>query len=249
MTDKNESETSEHKYKYKGLPLMPSMIGELVIEYYQGQIIERNKIISEIPTLHKNLGGEESRGSNITSSVKRALNVLKENGKASNPAKGMWQIGEGKTDSPIENKSDDAKIINSQVTKTSSVQQPKIVCDIDFGEGSSAIYFYYYDTYRSTPEAIKSGIWPCKIGRSDRDPMQRVLDQSSTALPEAPHISFIMRTSDPSSWENAIHSILKIRSRTVENSPGTEWFKTNPSEVLKIISLIDSKVDIPKLKL
>ena len=200
MIDKNESETSEYKYKYKGVPLMPSMIGELVIDFYQGQIVERNKIISEIPTLHKNLGGEEARSNNITSSVKRALKVLKEKGMASNPAKGMWQIGEVKKDLPIEKKADDATLNDSQFTKTSSAQQPKIACDNDFGEGSSAIYFYYYDTYRSTPEAIKSGIWPCKIGRSDRDPMQRVLDQSSTALPEAPHISFIMRTNDPSSW-------------------------------------------------
>jgi len=65
-----------------------------------------------------------------------------------------------------------------------------------------------------------------------------VLSQSSTALPEYPKIARLFRTSDGSALEAAIHAILALRGREVEDSPGSEWFLTSPEEVDEIVQFI-----------
>jgi len=38
--------------------------------------------------------------------------------------------------------------------------------------------------------------------------------------------------------ESALHNILKLRNRWIENAPGTEWFITSPEEVESFYRLI-----------
>ena len=106
------------------------------------------------------------------------------------------------------------------------------------GEGDESVYLYCYETYRRLAEIEGRRLFPCKIGRSERDPLLRVLSQSSTALPEIPTIARLFRTNDSSALEAAIHSILSLRDREVEDSPGTEWFLTSPREVDDIVRFV-----------
>ena len=84
--------------------------------------------------------------------------------------------------------------------------------------------------------------WPCKIGKTDQDPLARILGQSSTALPEKPQVAFIIKTSNSYLLESMLHSILKMRGKQVEGLPGLEWFNTNPDEVLEIVSYINPSI-------
>jgi len=84
--------------------------------------------------------------------------------------------------------------------------------------------------------------WACKIGRTDRDPLLRILSQSSTALPETPFIEFVIKTQNSNLLEAAIHSVLQIRNQHLKNSPGYEWFETNPDEVLEIVRYINDDI-------
>src|SRR5690606_42058832 len=56
----------------------------------------------------------------------------------------------------------------------------------------------------------------------------RSLAQAAAALPEQPYVALVIRTDDPRSLEGAIHSVLDVRRRKVENSPGKEWYLTSP---------------------
>ncbi|WP_370873527.1 GIY-YIG nuclease family protein [Peribacillus cavernae] len=69
-----------------------------------------------------------------------------------------------------------------------------------------------------------------------------MLSQVSTALPEMPTIEYIIKTSDASLLETMLHSILKIRGKKIENSPGSEWFDTNPEEVIELIEFVNKKL-------
>lgn len=68
-----------------------------------------------------------------------------------------------------------------------------------------AVYVYYLPTYRLRAKEQGEKAWPCKIGRTDGDPLSRVLSQAATALPERPRIAIIIRTSYPIPWETALH--------------------------------------------
>lgn len=97
---------------------------------------------------------------------------------------------------------------------------------------------YYYDTYKKYAETCGHSIWECKIGRTDKDPLQRIFGQAGTCYPELPHIALIMKCSNSFQLESALHNILKLRNRWIENAPGTEWFLTSPAEVESFYHMI-----------
>ena len=110
--------------------------------------------------------------------------------------------------------------------------------DESLGTGSNAVYVYYYDVYKELAENKGNAEWPCKIGRTDRDPIQRVIGQAGTCYPELPHIALIIYCDDSSALETALHSILKFQNKWLKNAPGTEWFSTSPREIKELYSML-----------
>jgi len=106
------------------------------------------------------------------------------------------------------------------------------------GQGDGFVYVYYLPAYAAMAASEGKKTWPCKVGRSSRDPVLRIMSQARTALPERPEIALVMRTNDSSALESALHSILRLRGRWRFDSPGSEWFDTSPDEVLSIYHLI-----------
>lgn len=96
------------------------------------------------------------------------------------------------------------------------------------GRGHESVYVYYlptFETYR------QNYYFPCKIGYSRHDAVERVEQQIKTALPERPEIGLIIKTDDGYLLEQALHAILKLKHRQVDDAPGKEWFLTSPDEV------------------
>lgn len=210
-------------YPYKGVPLTPAIIEDLIKQLFTGRLVGRQTIVDEVVRHHENYGGLKADVQDITSSVKRALSNLKERKLAENPSTGYWKIGEL---SIMDNSISDIVEQHDEIIKTT---QP--IADKEIGNGSSAVYLYYLPMYRHTAEQNNEASWFCKIGKTDRDPLQRILTQASTALPEKPHIALIIRTDLPTQLESAIHSILTLRGKKIDSSPGSEWFLTSPVEV------------------
>lgn len=212
------------EYKYQKLPIMPSIIEDLIIQLFNGNIIKRDVIVNKVLQYHISHGGLPPEAQDFPRSVKKALEKMVEKGWAKNKAYSMWEILK-----------DDSLQTDEEDIKDNTVEISEIPTHTLYGEGTHAIYLYYFQSYRKSAERDGYTSWPCKIGRTDRDPKIRILSQSSTALPEKPYIEFIIRTDDSSLLETMIHSVLKIRGKQIKESPGTEWFDTSPDEVLQII--------------
>lgn len=223
---------SDKNYDYKGLPLTPSIIEELILELFSGKILIRQTIVDEVVKFHEINGGTKSIAQDVPRSIKKALENLKIKGKADNPTYGYWKIYDGEFGGDL----GENEPVNDLIPD--EIEIP--IADKVFGEGTSAIYLYYLPMYRLKAEQSDENKWHCKIGKTNRDPLLRVLSQAATALPEKPHISIIFKTNFPNEFENVIHSILTIKGRKIDNSPGSEWFLTSPDEVEKLIQFINT---------
>ena len=117
------------------------------------------------------------------------------------------------------------------------------------GTGSEEVYLYYYRAYRERAEmrrppvwktSQKRRFWECKIGETHAQDTEKRTGQQGREAPEKKVIALIMKT-DTSQWlENMIQEILKNWGRSVPHAIGTEWYRTNPSEVEDIYLFLQS---------
>ncbi|WP_203364730.1 GIY-YIG nuclease family protein [Bacillus sp. REN10] len=222
------------EYKYDKVPINPSIIEELIIELFNGKTIKRNEIVEGVLNHHIANGGLSPEAKDFPRSVKKALSNMSKKGWAINKTYGYWEINKG--DSLV------MEEIECQEDETKEEYYPEISAQVVYGNGSSSVYLYYFDTYKKLALSEGKKTWPCKIGRSDRDPLTRILSQGTTALPEKPTIEFVIKTNDSSLLETMLHSILKMRGQHIEHSPGSEWFNTNPSEVIELIQIVNKNL-------
>ncbi|ARF17483.1 GIY-YIG nuclease family protein [Sporosarcina ureae] len=214
-------------YRYSKLPLTPAIIETLIIELFNGKTIKRDEIVNKVLSYHEANGGLPPEAKDFPRSVKRALENMSKKGWVENRARGFWDVN--KENSPVIKEKEEEEV----------TQVERIPAHAVYGNGISAVYFYYYDGYKKLALLQNKRTWPCKIGRTDSDPIIRILAQASTALPETPTIEYIVKTDDASLLETMLHSILKVRGKQIEKSPGSEWFDTNPDEVIEIIEFVN----------
>lgn len=215
-----------NKYKYYGVSLTPAIFVELMIEFYDGKQFERQQAISKILEHHASKGGLPPKMHGVPL-FKAATKILKNKG-LKDVSYGIWRL----------NYEIQETIIEENVTKEKLI---KLDIDKEIGEGLSSIYVYYYDIYKVYAEVKGKSSWECKIGRSDGEPIERILTQAKTSYPELPHVALIIKCLDSYQLEKAIHNILKARGKWLENAPGTEWFNTNPQEIESIYEFIYNK--------
>ncbi len=226
---------SIENYKYKGVPLTPNIAGDLIIEIFAGQTKLRNEIVDAVVEAHVSRGGKKSNAQNIPRTIKKALENLRKNELVTNPSTGYWSIS-GVVDSEL-NKDESVEEEADNVEGVDIVNNIKAIKT--FGEGSSSVYVYYYPTYKKFAEINESQLWECKVGMSERDPILRVLSQTGTALPELPTLALLIKTNEPRMLESTLHGILTLKNRKLPDSPGSEWFKTNPSEIEELLTLFE----------
>ncbi len=102
------------------------------------------------------------------------------------------------------------------------------------GEGEHEAYAWYLPRYASgSPEE-----WPIKIGVSSEGVKARLKGQA-TVFPEQPIICFrvaFAARKDAVLVEKLLHRALE--SKLISDSPGTEWFQTNPDRILETFKTI-----------
>lgn len=213
----------DKEYKYIGVELTPCVFQELLIELFDGKRFSRRSAIDAITTYHVKEGGTLRKKSYI-GTFKKATQRLQESG-IKNIGYGMWQLTY--TKKTIED-------INQDIDCPSCSRKIELSSDKEIGTGKNSVYIYYYETYKKIAELQNKNIWECKIGRSDTNPISRIIEQASTGYPEFPHIAMIIHCDDSSTLEKAFHNVLKIKNRWLSNAPGTEWYLTSPEELEKI---------------
>lgn len=202
-----------------GLTLTPKEFKQLLIELFDGKQFSRKDAIDTICQYWKEQGGtvEEKDYSTV---FKSACRMLKHEGLC-NKGYGIWTLQYEKTDMEI-------------VMAPAKEEMKKYVVDKEIGNGDNAVYLYYYDSYKELAMQKKEVYFACKIGRTDTDPIQRVYSQMGTCFPEKPHIALVIKCENSFELETALHAVLKFKHKQMSNSPGKEWFLTNPQEVEEI---------------
>jgi hypothetical protein len=207
-------------YPYRGVPLAPTIIVQLTKELFVGKLVTRSDIVDRVPKEHLKRGGLPPKRSNVRSSIDEALRILQKTGSVENVSRGYWKVLPTNTEVATEvSQTSDSPVQQAPVT----VQSAEAVADVVIGEGPASVYLYYLPTYRTRAQERGEKRWPCKIGRTDQNPLQRVLSQAATALPEKPIIAVAFRTKYSAALETAFHSILHCavsRCRTLLEQNG-----------------------------
>ncbi len=207
------------EYKFLGIELTPTVFQELLIKLFDGKQFSRKEAINTITKYHAYNGGILNKSSYI-SVFKKASQKLKNSG-ISNIGYGVWKLT--------------YTIKETKIYKPQNNQKQLLISsDKNIGTGKNAIYVYYYDSYKKLSELQGKEFWECKIGRTDINPISRIIGQASTSYPELPHIALIIYCDNSGLLERTIHDILKIKQRWLSNSPGKEWFFTSPEEIEQI---------------
>jgi len=228
IEDKNNFiESTPEQYDFAGFPLTPGGVEKVIFLCCSGNL-SRSEIIERVYDYHLKNGGIDSR-SDKTSTVKKALSSLLLKGEIPKQVvKGHYIIGD---------KSD---------VEYSSHVLPDDSDDIPFDqeETSGAVYAYYYPSYERLAGLEGKNSWPIKIGQTDRYVTTRLMTQA-TAFPEAPVVLYAINSKNPKLLESTIHGIYKLRGRSCYEktkdesvSSGTEWFETNPVELLTILDFL-----------
>lgn len=209
----------EEKYEYERVKLFPNIFKELLILLFDGKQFTRQAAISTISAYHVEHGGIIEEGRNLVSAFKKATQDLQKiDAGLVNKGYGTWEL-HYKIKETID------------IVEEKQKNEDRFLFDESIGEGNNAVYIYYYDIYKSFAEIKGEKYWPCKVGRTDRDPIQRILGQAGTCYPELPHIALIINCDDSSALELALHGILKFQNKWIKDAPGTEWFMTSPEEI------------------
>jgi hypothetical protein len=216
-------------YEFSNLPLTAGIARKLIIELFgDNRVVRRDNIIDAVLKKHLKRGGLKPTQS-PPQVLKRALATLKEAGLATNPGLGFWKIQSDEPLNEIETSIDASEFDADQV-----IEEPSYAswsAERTIGSGAQAVYLYFLPTYRDVAIQKHQSHWQCKIGMTTTDPLERILSQTATAAPERPIIGLVIRTDKANALEKAIHAILHLRNRRLDEVRGTEWFMTNPDEV------------------
>lgn len=109
---------------------------------------------------------------------------------------------------------------------------------IKLGRGRQDVYVYFYP--RDYKARIEHGFetWPCKVGYTTQWASHRVGQQVETSSPEWPLIGLVIHTDDGYLLEQALHAVLRLYHREIDEATGMEWFMTSPEEVAGICKML-----------
>jgi hypothetical protein len=165
--------------------------------------------------------------------------MMQKAGEVQIPSVGYWKILPANTEvnaaeTPI------SEISIQPEERASDTIFDETLADVVIGQGAGCVYLYYLPTYRDRAEERGENRWPCKIGRTEQNPLQRILSQATTALPEKPFVAVVFRTNYSAALEAAFHAVYTLRGLAVQDAPGTEWFLTSPEEAIALAKTFDS---------
>lgn len=209
------------EYRHKNVELMPQIFSDILVYLYDGSQFKRREAIKEVIAFHIEHGGLTQKDDYVPAFKKACQMPLK--GYISNVAHGIWCLQYNASDG----------IIEVKTSKKATTKAPFSV-DEELGEGSGAVYVYYYDVYRDRALLKGDTHWECKVGMTDQNTMGRIYSQAGTAYPEYPHVALVIKCSSAHDMETALHSVLKVQGKWIESAPGKEWFITSPDEIKDI---------------
>jgi hypothetical protein len=103
------------------------------------------------------------------------------------------------------------------------------------GSGGGSVYAYGYNC---APDRLK-------IGRTDKDVVQRIAGQISTSTPDIPVLFLEIKTDSNQYLEKALHGILSFRGQKIFGG-GDEWFVNSTKEIEEIYFYLSNELQKQK---
>ena len=214
-------------YEFSGLSLTPTVFGKLLIRLFDGKRFRRQAAISVVSDYHRANGGIIEKERDFINVFKHAtLELRKKDIGLVNRGQGLWELHYHEPD------------VVEVITVSSEIKEVTYSVDETLGAGPNAVYVYYYDVYCELAIINGEALWPCKIGRTDCDPIQRIIGQAGTCYPELPHVALVIYCDDSNALETTFHNIMKVKGRWMADAPGKEWFMTSPDEIKAIYTSV-----------
>ena len=193
-------------------------------------IVEPIRLSIFIGIIHQALGGKWSMSIDDTRITEKALTRLSENGRVQQISKNEWE------------KHELWDWLGDKQPKRISEEKWRIppACQQILGKGKGWVYLYYFDREKAEAQDQGKEVWPCKIGRTEREPEKRIQEQMDEDS-DIPVIALLLGTDKPKVLERTIHGILTLWDVHLKREQGKEWFLTSPNEVIDIYRLIVNK--------
>ena len=201
-------------------------------------VVEIYRLTIFVEIIHQVLGGKSPIQIYDTRITEKVLTRLSENGKAQ-------QISESEF-VPAWEEISLLELANGVQPRQISEEKWKIppACQQILGKGEGWVYLYYFDREKAEAQDQGNEVWPCKIGRTEREPEKRIQEQMNEGS-DIPIIALLLETDKPKVLEKTIHGILTLRGVHLKHEQGKEWFLTSPNEVIDIYRLMVHKKRTP----
>lgn len=217
--------------EFTGMPLQPGSARKIIVDLFnETPQWYRADLAKAMVDRHLASGGV--KGTQPPDAIaKKVLSSLKDEGRVTQTGvKGLWA------------KADLTKGPEREVQTPEEVAEDEELEDIvenssgtiEIGSGSEAVYLYYSPNDKDLAVLKGKAVWECKIGFTTTLPVQsRILSQGvKTAFSKMPVIALVIKTGNAVCLERAIHSALRMVEADAPDSPGTEWFITNPQRII-----------------
>ena len=225
----------------RGLRLTPTRAAELILAVApRNEWFGRRDIIPKVVDEHRRRGGIAT-GSYV-STVKKALQTLRQqeriefNGQKSVAAQYMIPSGEySQSVDPFDSAAAPEAIVNEESSATTA---DEIV-------GSSReSHGYIYVICQVDRSGVLDGM--VKIGMSGTPNNQRAVQQVRDGAPGTRRIGLMYYVKESSMYEKVLHLLLTANGRRITGAGGSEWFRSSPNEVKRLITILENLVpEIP----
>lgn len=218
------------KSSVTGVPLIPTVACEHILELYGGRElpVKTREMRTEVLELHLSRGGHDPTRA-ISSVIEEALSHLKKNGHAQKRSHGLWIISNPESTNLVDNETDAS---NRDSENNGEERPPETKTAI------SGVYGFYFPDTKQLATLQGRERWLIKVGKST-DASSRVFSQT-TGMHQIPKSFIIKATEEISLWESTLHDILSLAGKRSDESPGNEWFLTNPDELNRIVNAVES---------
>ncbi|MEI9993256.1 MAG: GIY-YIG nuclease family protein [Rhizomicrobium sp.] len=215
-------------YKYKGIPLSPSIAAELALEFVSSSRnpVKRDDILKFVVQKHVSSAGTAANDAEAT--LKKALSSLVTDGRLVRPSVGWYRVGQS-TLAGEELDNSALATLDEAVGGDGEQLPPRH----KLGSGAESVYLYYQSSDERLARLEGRDHWPCKIGFTAGLVTTRILSQGAlTSIAVAPIVGLVIATDDGRMLERAIHAALDQAGTRIDEGFGTEWFQTSPERVV-----------------
>jgi hypothetical protein len=219
---------------FSQLPLQPGIARKIILNLFNEKALWLRADLAKA-MVDKHLASGGAMGAQAPDAVaKRVLSSLQDEGRiAQTGARGLWARADSAQGFQAEPQTPREFVEKEEFEEVEDIAEIDSGT-IEIGSGAEAVYLYYSPSDKELADFKAKTVWECKIGATTALPVQsRIFSQGvRTAFSKMPVIALVIKTDNAICLERAIHCALRLVEADAPDSPGAEWFITNPQKII-----------------